>query len=94
MHEIRFAAASIWRRARFRSGALAPRWFCRMRTFAQAAQTVAQNTPRTLEAVAEWQSVQLPQTTRVEFARRAAVRYGDRPLDDVQRDQGTLGSRR
>ena len=65
-----------------------------MRTFAQAAQTVAQNTPRTLEAVAEWQSVQLPQTTRVEFARRAAVRYGDRPLDDVQRDQGTLGSRR
>lgn len=41
-------------------------------SFAQAAQAVAQNTPRTLEAVAKWQSVQLSQATRVEFARRAA----------------------
>jgi hypothetical protein len=42
-------------------------------SFAQAAQAVAQNTPRTLDAVAKWQSVQLPQATRVEFARRAAA---------------------
>ena len=41
--------------------------------FAQAAQAVAQNTPRTLETVARWQGVQLPQATRVEFARRAAA---------------------
>jgi hypothetical protein len=33
---------------------------------------VAENTPRALEAVAKWQGVQLPQATRVEFARRAA----------------------
>lgn len=41
--------------------------------FAKAAQLVAENTPRVLEAVAKWQSVQLPQATRVEFARRAAA---------------------
>lgn len=41
--------------------------------FAKAAQSVAENTPRTLEAVAKWQAVQLPQATRVEFARRAAA---------------------
>jgi len=41
--------------------------------FAKAAQSVAENTPRALEAVAKWQSVQLPQATRVEFARRAAA---------------------
>ena len=40
--------------------------------FAKAAQSVAENTPRALEAVAKWQGVQLPQATRVEFARRAA----------------------
>ena len=42
-------------------------------SFVQAAQSVAENTPRTLEAVAKWQNVQLPQATRVEFARRAAA---------------------
>lgn len=41
--------------------------------FAKAAQSVAENTPRALEAVAKWQGVQLPQATRVEFARRAAA---------------------
>ncbi|HOB99461.1 MAG TPA: DUF932 domain-containing protein [Verrucomicrobiota bacterium] len=41
--------------------------------FAQAAQAVAQNTPRALETVAKWQGVQLSQATRVEFARRAAA---------------------
>lgn len=41
--------------------------------FAKAAQSVAENTPRALEAVAKWQAVQLPQATRVEFARRAAA---------------------
>ena len=60
--------------------------------FAKAAQSVAENTPRMLEAVAKWQpaldsqagpvgalepvakwqAVQLPQSARVEFARRAA----------------------
>ncbi len=40
--------------------------------FAKAAQSVAENTPRALEAVARWQAVQLPQLKRVEFARRAA----------------------
>jgi hypothetical protein len=40
--------------------------------FAKAAQSVAENTPRMLEAVAKWQAVQLSQATRVEFARRAA----------------------
>ncbi|MBX3737995.1 MAG: DUF932 domain-containing protein, partial [Candidatus Didemnitutus sp.] len=40
--------------------------------FAKAAQSVAENTPRALEAVAKWQGVQLPQATRVEFAQRAA----------------------
>ncbi len=41
--------------------------------FAKAAQSVAENTPRALEAVAKWQAVQLPQVSRVEFARRAAA---------------------
>jgi len=41
--------------------------------FAKAAQSVAENTPRALEAVAKWQAVSLPQMTRVEFARRAAA---------------------
>ncbi len=41
--------------------------------FAQAAQAVAQNTPRALETVAKWQGVQLTQAMRVEFARRAAA---------------------
>lgn len=41
--------------------------------FAKAAQSVAENTPRALEAVAKWQSVQLAQTSRGEFARRAAA---------------------
>jgi hypothetical protein len=40
--------------------------------FAKAAQSVAESTPRALETVAKWQAVQLPQVTRVEFARRAA----------------------
>lgn len=40
--------------------------------FAQAAQSVAENAPRMLEAVAKWRGVQLPPATRVEFARRAA----------------------
>ncbi len=45
-------------------------------TFAKAAQSVAENTPRVLETVAKWQVVQLPQATRVEFARRAlALRW-------------------
>jgi hypothetical protein len=39
--------------------------------FAQAAQAVAQNTPRALETVAKWQGVQLSQATRIEFARGA-----------------------
>jgi hypothetical protein len=42
-------------------------------TFARAAQSVAESTPRTLEVVKRWQSIQLPQATRVEFARRAAA---------------------
>ena len=41
--------------------------------FAKAAQSVAENTPRVLEVIAKWQAVSLPQTTRVEFARRAAA---------------------
>jgi hypothetical protein len=41
--------------------------------FAKAAQLVAENTPRTLEAVVKWQAVQLPQAARIEFARRAAA---------------------
>lgn len=41
--------------------------------FAQAAQSVAENTPRALETVAKWQAVQLSQAVRVEFARRAAA---------------------
>ena len=42
-------------------------------TFAKAAQSVAESTPRVLEVIARWQSVQLPQPARVEFARRAAL---------------------
>jgi hypothetical protein len=46
--------------------------------FAKAAQAVAENTPRVLESVGRWQAVQLSQTTRVEFARRAlALRWDD-----------------
>ena len=41
--------------------------------FAKAAQSVAENTPRALEAVARWQGVQLTQAARVEFAKRAAA---------------------
>lgn len=41
--------------------------------FAKAAQSVAENTPCALEAVAKWQAVSLPQAKRVEFARRAAA---------------------
>jgi hypothetical protein len=41
--------------------------------FAKAAQSVAENTPRALEAVTKWQAIQLPQASRVEFARRAAA---------------------
>jgi hypothetical protein len=50
--------------------------------FAKAAQSVEENTPRALEAVAKWQRVLLPQATRVEFARRAAgLRWdGDPPV--------------
>ncbi|AHF89903.1 hypothetical protein OPIT5_06380 [Opitutaceae bacterium TAV5] len=39
--------------------------------FAKAAQSVAESTPRMLEAVARWQGVQLSQASRIEFARRA-----------------------
>jgi hypothetical protein len=42
-------------------------------TFAKAAQSVAESTPRVLEVIAKWQAVQLPQPKRVEFARRAAA---------------------
>lgn len=42
-------------------------------TFAKAAQSVAESTPRVLEVIARWQSVQLPQPSRIEFARRAAT---------------------
>jgi hypothetical protein len=49
--------------------------------FAKAAQLVAENTPRILVAVAKWQAVQLPQATRVEFARRAALHWdADQPV--------------
>lgn len=40
--------------------------------FAQAAQSVAEHTPRVVETVARWQSVKPTQATRIEFARRAA----------------------
>jgi hypothetical protein len=40
--------------------------------FSQAAQSVAEHTPRVVETVARWQSVPLQQPTRIEFARRAA----------------------
>lgn len=44
--------------------------------FAQAAQAVAENTPRVLETVAAWRAVQLSQAAQVEFARRAfALRW-------------------
>ncbi len=47
-------------------------------TFAKAAQSVAESTPRVLDIIAKWQSVQLPQPKRVEFARRAAaLRWDD-----------------
>ena len=61
-------------------------------SFAQAAQAVAQNTPRTLEAVAKWQSVQLSQATRVEFARRAAgLRWdADQPVMKLLRAEKLL----
>lgn len=42
-------------------------------TFAAAAQSVAENTPRVLDAVARWQSVQLTPTARRNFADRAAA---------------------
>lgn len=41
--------------------------------FAKAAQGVAENAPRAAEVVGKWQGIQLPQATRVEFARRAAA---------------------
>lgn len=41
--------------------------------FAKAAQSVAENTPRVMEVIAKWQAVSLPQSARVEFARRAAA---------------------
>lgn len=41
--------------------------------FAKAAQSVAENTPRALEAVARWQAIPLSQAARLEFARRAAA---------------------
>ena len=41
--------------------------------FVKAAQSVAENMPHTLEAVAKWQAVQFSQATRIEFARRAAA---------------------
>lgn len=44
--------------------------------FAAAAQSVAESTPRVLEAVARWQRVQLTEIERDEFARRAiALRW-------------------
>jgi len=36
-------------------------------------ESTGDSTPRTLEVVKRWQSIQLPQATRVEFARRAAA---------------------
>ncbi|MGC4073961.1 MAG: DUF932 domain-containing protein [Nibricoccus sp.] len=41
--------------------------------FAKAAQSVAENTPRMLEAVARWREVQLPYATRLEFAQKAVA---------------------
>ena len=41
--------------------------------FAEAARSVAENTPRVLEAVARWQSVTLAPSVRSQFARRAAA---------------------
>ncbi len=41
--------------------------------FAVAAQSVAENTPRVLETIARWQSVQLTPLTRHNFAQRAAA---------------------
>lgn len=52
--------------------------------FATAAQSVAENTPRVLEAVARWQRVQLTEIERDEFARRAiALRW--EPEDNATR---------
>ncbi|MGC4074915.1 MAG: DUF932 domain-containing protein [Nibricoccus sp.] len=42
-------------------------------TFAKAAQSVAENTPRMLETVTKWREVSLSQAARVEFARKAAA---------------------
>jgi len=45
--------------------------------FAQAAQAVAESTPRMLEVVAKWQAVELTELAQQEFARRAtALRWG------------------
>ncbi len=41
--------------------------------FAAAAQAVADNTPRVMEVIARWQAVQLSETARQEFARRATA---------------------
>jgi hypothetical protein len=41
--------------------------------FAVAAQSVAESTPRVLDIVARWQSVQLTELAQHEFARRAAT---------------------
>jgi hypothetical protein len=42
-------------------------------TFAKAAQSVAEHTPRVLEVIARWQAVQLTEPARLEFARKAAA---------------------
>lgn len=45
--------------------------------FAEAARSVAENTPRVLEVIARWQSVELTDPARHEFARRAIeLRWG------------------
>jgi hypothetical protein len=41
--------------------------------FAKAAHSVAENTPRVLEAIATWRAVPLTPAKRVDFARRAAA---------------------
>lgn len=52
--------------------------------FADAARSVAESTPRVLEAVARWQEVQLTELERDEFARRAiALRW--EPEDNATR---------
>lgn len=42
-------------------------------TFAAATRSVAENTPRALEVVRQWQAVQLSPVVRIEFAQRAAA---------------------